>query len=121
MKAQLLAVATCLSALYACKNDASTSTKENTEKDQQFSNYSAHFIDDLWKNNPDWATSVGYHAYDSVLVIPDSASRQSYQIFIKTQLDSLKAFNPDELSAANKTDYFLVKSSLEESRWSLDS
>jgi uncharacterized protein (DUF885 family) len=120
MKPQLLAVVTSLSALFACNNNTPKAESVG-DGDTQFSNYSDQFIKELWKNNPDWATSVGYHNFDSVLVVPDGVSRLEYKKFIEAQLDSLAGYSPETLSASSKIDYYLIKNNLEESRWNNDS
>lgn len=78
-----------------------------------FESFKLRMVDDMWKQYPNWATGVGYHKYDSVLPIPDEASRASDLAFSKRYLDSLTEFNYDSLSAMNKTDYLLIKNMLE--------
>jgi len=34
-----------------------------------------NFMEAFWKIHPNWASSAGYHKYDSVLEIPDQKSR----------------------------------------------
>ena len=55
----------------------------------RFDNYKENFVLELWKVYPSWASSVGYHKYDSVLVIPDAAARAKELAFCKANLDSL--------------------------------
>lgn len=107
-----------LSVLFAgCKK----SEKEQTVRsDKSFENYSAGFIESLWKQYPDWATGAGYHKYDSVLVVPDEKSVQSSITFSKQHLDSLSAFDPAGLSASNRTDFYMIRNLLNESLWSSD-
>lgn len=107
-----------LSVLFAgCKK----SEKEQTVRsDKSFENYSAGFIESLWKQYPDWATGAGYHKYDSVLVVPDEKSVQSSITFAKQHLDSLSAFDPAGLSASNRTDFYMIRNLLNESLWSSD-
>ena len=69
---KLLLCATAAAAFAACNNGSSTKTSStDSTLNNAFSKYQEHFIDALWKENPDWATGVGYHKYDSVLVVPD--------------------------------------------------
>lgn len=106
------------SSLYiGCK---SSSSEKDVKSDKIFEKYSASFIEALWKQNPDWATTAGYHKYDSVLVIPNQKSIESSNIFAKNQLDSLGIINPNQLSAANQTDFYLIQNLLKESRWNND-
>ncbi|MCF0059295.1 DUF885 domain-containing protein [Dyadobacter sp. CY356] len=97
------------------------SSKENDgTSNKAFEDYSASFIEALWKQNPDWATTAGYHKYDSILVIPDRNSINASLKFAKNQLDSLAAMDPKLLSAANQTDFYLIQNLLKESQWNYD-
>jgi uncharacterized protein (DUF885 family) len=107
-----------LSAVFFAACKSSTSTEKNPDK--TFGNYSASFIEALWKQYPDWATSAGYHQYDSVLVVPDQKSIESSLAFTKIHLDSLASINPEKLSSANKIDYYLIRNLLKEGQWSTD-
>ncbi len=62
----------------------------------------------LWKVYPTWASSQGYHKYDSVLFVPDDATRARELAFAKGNLDSLGAYQPDELNDNNQTDYRMI-------------
>lgn len=104
--------------LGGCKKSALT--KKDGASDKLFENYSASFIRALWKQNPEWATNAGFHQYDSVLVVPDLGYIQSSVMFAKRNLDSLSTLNPDELSASNRTDYYMIRNLLKENLWSLD-
>ena len=85
-----------------------------------FEKFKNGFVEELWKTYPGWATSVGYHKYDSVLLIPDEARRQSELQFAKGVDDSLKRFNFDSLSPNNKTDYKLIANFTEGVRFNID-
>lgn len=87
--------------------------KKASRGDAEFNAFSKVFIEDLWKQNPGWATSVGYHNYDSILVIPNKESETRSLNFAKRYLDSLSSFDFEKLSATHKTDYLLIKNSLE--------
>ena len=88
--------------------------------DPAFDRYKNHFLEALWKQNPDWATSRGYHRYDSVLIVPDAQSRQSSLAFVKNHLDSLDRFEVNRLSALNQIDYWLIQNQLRRTRWEID-
>jgi uncharacterized protein (DUF885 family) len=81
--------------------------------DSEFGKFTKGFIQDLWKQYPGWATGVGYHNYDSILVIPNQENRDSDLAFSKRFLDSLASFNFDSLSPMHKTEYLLIQNSLE--------
>lgn len=119
---KLLLCATALAAIAACNNGDSNSKKSGSDStlNNTFSQYEAQFIDALWKSDPDWATSVGYHKYDSVLIVPDSAAGQTKLAFAKQQLDSLKSFDLARLSDANKIDYHLMENYLHALQWTIN-
>lgn len=90
------------------------------DQNQSFNSFKEAFIENLWKIYPGWASSVGFHKYDSVLVVPDDRSRQQELAFAKDNLDKLSGFDLTSLSDNNKTDYYLIKNQLEKMRWSID-
>lgn len=81
--------------------------------DADFPKFTESFVQNLWKQYPGWATGVGFHKYDSVLVIPNDETRKADLAFAKRILDSLATFNFDSLSPMHKTEYLLIKNSLE--------
>jgi uncharacterized protein (DUF885 family) len=97
--------------LFSCNK----STKSNEDKalDQKFDTYKDGYVTALWKISPNWASSVGYHKLDSVLIVPNDNQKKIDLDFVNVQLDSLKKFNIDELSDNNKTDFHLIKNELE--------
>jgi uncharacterized protein (DUF885 family) len=98
-----------------------TSTeKRKADMNPRFDNFKEHFVDELWKTYPGWASSQGYHAYDSVLIIPDDAERSKELAFSKAYLDSLKTFDLNSLSDNNKTDYHIIENQLNESTWEIN-
>jgi uncharacterized protein (DUF885 family) len=97
--------------LVSCnKNAKSGNDKVANEK---FEKYKDGFITDLWKLNPDWAASQGYHKFDSVLVIPNAKNQKKQIAFANSQLDSLKQYPLESLSDNNKTDFYMIKNQLE--------
>lgn len=87
--------------------------------DQRFDAYKERFVLALWKVYPAWASSVGYHKYDHLLVIPDEASRKKELAFCKAHLDSLSSFNVAALSDVNKTDYQMMENQLKYAQWTI--
>ncbi|MCF8449657.1 MAG: DUF885 domain-containing protein [Taibaiella sp.] len=85
----------------------------------RFDVYKGNFVEKLWKINPSWASSVGYHKYDDVLIVPDAASRATELSFCKKELDTLKTFNVNNLTDANRTDYLMIQSYLKNTEWSI--
>jgi uncharacterized protein (DUF885 family) len=107
------------SVLIGCKKDGSSSGPLQGKDDAAFAVYENSFLEGLWKLNPDWATSVGYHKYDSLLFIPDDKSRDKMVTFAKVQIDSLSRFEITQLSDANRMDYHLMQNQMEQIEWSL--
>jgi uncharacterized protein (DUF885 family) len=77
-------------------------------------------LDNLWKLSPNWATSVGYHKYDSVLLVPSSKNRDKLLDFDKQQLDSLSRYTITDLSDENRIDYNLIQNQLQYSQWQIE-
>lgn len=96
--------------IFSCKQK-----EQNT--DANFDGFKGRFVDALWKIYPGWATSVGNHKYDSVLVIPDNNFRKRELDFCKTYLDSLHNFKEDELSSNNKIDFKIIENQLKSAEW----
>ncbi len=48
---------------------------------ESFDGFKERFVLALWKQNPEWASSQGFHNYDSLLVVPNEASRVSGLLF----------------------------------------
>jgi len=96
-------------------NAKTTMSGEN----ERFNKYKENFVLALWQVYPGWASSVGFHKYDSVLVIPDATSRLKELAFCEANLDSLKAFKLSALSDANKIDYYLIDNQLKYAEWGI--
>lgn len=96
------------------------STKTETlvqNQDATFDAYKERFVLRLWGLYPGWASSQGYHKYDSVLTIPNQEQRNKELAFCKANLDSLKAFDLKALSDNNKTDYHMIEGQLNSTQW----
>ncbi|MGZ3874966.1 MAG: DUF885 family protein, partial [Mucilaginibacter sp.] len=104
--------------LLGCKKDGGAGPSLGKD-DAAFAVYENSFLDGLWKLNPDWATSVGYHKYDSLLVIPDDKNRDKMITFAKVQIDSLSRFDVTTLSDVNRIDYYLMQNQMESTEWQL--
>jgi uncharacterized protein (DUF885 family) len=103
----------------SCSNEQNMKTK-NADMNPQFEKYKTNFIEELWKVYPGWASSQGYHKYDSLLVIPNEASRTKELAFSKSNLDSLKTFDLAGLSDNNKTDYYMIENQLQSAIWAIN-
>ena len=91
-----------------------------TGPDARFDAVKSRFIEALWKQNPDFATGAGYHKYDSLLLIPDAAQRQSDDAFARQSLAALGNFTLDSLSPNNQIDLRLLRNELRAERWYAD-
>ena len=100
-----------LAFLYSCNK--STKPNESGDDNKKFEQYKDQFLTFFWELNPDWAASQGYHKLDSVLIVPDSASRLKQLDFANANLDSLKNYSLENLSDNNKTDFYMIKNQLE--------
>ena len=83
------------------------------DSNKSFDTYKNNFVEGLWKLNPDWAASQGYHKYDSVLIVPDAKNRKINIDFALSNLDSLKKYSLETLNDNNKTDFYMIKNQLE--------
>jgi uncharacterized protein (DUF885 family) len=114
---KLYAFAVALIVLCSCN----TSTdKKNADMNPRFDRFKENFVEALWKVYPGWASSQGYHKYDSLLIVPDEAERSKEIAFSKAYLDSLKVFDMNSLSDNNKTDYQIIENQLNSSLWDLN-
>src|ERR1051325_257606 len=92
--------------------DKQTTQLPSDSPDKSFSEFSANVIEDLWKLYPGWASSQGYHKYDSVLVVPDSAFHQKEISFANEEMNALKKFDETKLNSSNKTDFYILENML---------
>jgi uncharacterized protein (DUF885 family) len=113
MKKVIISVLIAVSLLAACSSPAPKAKHLNA--DVEFDRFKLRFVDALWVKYPNWASSVGFHKYDSILTIPNTAEKEATLTFSKLYLDSLNSFDLNGLSANNKTDYYLIKNNLESS------
>lgn len=110
-----------IGSLSSCGNGTKTTEAKNVmTADPAFDRYKEYFIEELWKVYPGWASSQGYHKYDSILVIPNEAARAKELAFAKANLDSLKSFDINGLSDNNKTDYYMIENQLKSIEWGVN-
>ncbi|HTA62542.1 MAG TPA: DUF885 domain-containing protein [Bacteroidia bacterium] len=120
MKKIFIAAATCL-LIASCGNNNQTNTKTETMQsdDSLFDAFKQNFVEDLWKMYPSWASSQGYHKYDSVLVIPNDESRAKEMAFCKGTSVMLKTLDLSKLSDNNKTDYYMIENQINSTEWAI--
>ena len=112
-----------LLALPACTSNTTKTRPDQTAAspaDVRFDRFKNQFILDLWRQNPDYASAVGFHKYDSLLVLPNEAQRRSDAAFIAKNLGALTGFALDSLSPNNQIDYRLLANELRSQRWYAD-
>ena len=118
MKQSLLAIALASTlGLAACQSMTTHTPNTQQQVQQNFSQFSEIFIADLWQQYPGWSLWAGYGKYDHILSVPDQVSREKNKIWLNAQLVALTAYNPDKLSANEKTDYYLIKNLLDKGIW----
>lgn len=103
--------------LFAIVGILTACPKSNLNADAEFDEYKEAFVLRLWEMNPGWASGMGYHKFDSVLVVPDKARQEKERQFIQKELDQLNQFTSDELSGANQIDLKLIGNYLNGSAW----
>jgi len=104
--------------LFSCNKKAETI--DTAALNEKFAKYKEAFVIELWKLNPDWAASQGYHKLDSLLVIADSIGIKKQLDFSHAQLDSLQRYPIDDLSDNNIIDYYIIKNQLQSSIFRID-
>ncbi|MBC8083958.1 MAG: DUF885 domain-containing protein [Hymenobacter sp.] len=115
------AVLTGLAGLSGCGNRADTSATVDAETaDASFGRYKARFIDSLWYYNPEWASSQGFHRYDSVLHLPTAARRLGDVKALRRRGQELATFRLPDLSVANQIDWQLMQNYVRAGRWQAD-
>lgn len=90
---------------------------QTTADTMDFSAFKDRFILEFWKMNPGWASHLGFHEHDSVLIIPNEESRKAELLFCRTYLDSLSKFDQTAMSKADLTDWRMIKNQLESTIW----
>lgn len=106
------------SLFFACTSEIKTEDKL-INQDSKFNLFKEKFVLELWKQYPGWASSVGFHNYDSILIVPNETQRNKELLFCKSYLDSLSTFNIQALLDNNKTDYYMIEAQLKSTQWYL--
>ena len=119
MKKIFIAGATCLLMASCGNNNNQSNTKAEAMQsdDSLFDAFKQNFVEDLWKMYPSWASSQGYHKYDSLLVVPNDESRAREMAFCKGTSAMLKTLNLSKLSDNNKTDYYMIENQINSTEW----
>jgi uncharacterized protein (DUF885 family) len=98
------------SILFSCTSEKKEKKLSlQNDPDYKFEQYKQNFISRLWRLHPDWASSQGFHNYDSVLVIPTPKRRQGEIRTYQNMLRELSKQNFKALSANNQIDHKLME------------
>ena len=106
MKKTILSISV---AMMLCSCIKKAETANGAALNSKFDQYKEYFVNQLWKTNPEWASSQGFHKYDSVLLIPTDENDRIQMKFAQSQLDSLKKYPLVQLSDNNKTDVQMME------------
>ncbi len=106
MKKTILSISV---AIMLCSCIKKEETANDADLNAKFDQYKEYFVNELWKTNPEWASSQGFHKYDSVLLIPTDENDRIQMKFAQSQLDSLKKYPLVQLSDNNKTDVQMME------------
>src|ERR1700757_2592766 len=122
MKKIVITAAICL-LMASCGNNNQTNSKAEAMQsdDSLFDAFKQNFVEDLWKMYPSWASSQGYHKYDSLLVVPNEESRAKEMAFCKGTAVMLKTLDLSKLSDNNKTDYYMIENQISSTEWAINS
>jgi uncharacterized protein (DUF885 family) len=78
-------------------------------EDARLNSFSLYFISKYWQLHPVDAIYAGYHLNDSIAYIPDKAFFSRSAKTLKHLSDTLATFNENRLSAAGKTDLWMMR------------
>jgi uncharacterized protein (DUF885 family) len=101
----------------SCGDSIKKTESAQLNEDATFNAFKERFVLRLWEIYPGWASSQGYHKFDSVLIIPDDAQRKKELAFCDDNLDSLKTFHSRNLSDNNKIDLKIIEGQLNSTKW----
>lgn len=118
---RVLIIFFCLAAGFWSGCSSGSETKKETEPtpDSEFDHDKKRWVEKFWKIDPDWASSVGYHRYDSVLIINTAERRKAETGTYQNMLAELGKHNVKKLSVNNQIDYRLLQNFLNYNLWKI--
>jgi predicted DNA-binding protein len=81
--------------------------------DEKFDKFSSEFIEEFWLHNPEYASSVGFHKYDSLLTIVSKDWIKNEISFYENQKNLTKDFYGKNLSQSNSADLEIIKNQID--------
>ena len=106
--------------ILSCGQNRMDDKQNSIQLNSNFTEYKDRLLLRTWEMYPTWASSVGYHKYDSLLNIPDQNQRNKELKFVAAEQDSMKQFNPELLNDNNRTDYYLIINQLNATDWGIN-
>jgi len=97
-----------------------TTKKTDNSIDKDFDNFKNYYVESLWKISPSSAIYAGFHKYDSLLIAPSQENRSIAVAQYKSLLESLNAYDENQLSESNKIDLWMMKDNSLSSIWYLE-
>ena len=85
----------------SCDRNKVKDSKSIAALEQQFELLKVTLIEKIWRLNPDWATSAGYHKYDSELIIPTPERINQEVASYQSMLHDLHQINSAGLTSNN--------------------
>lgn len=87
----------------------------------EFRQLGNQFLQALWHADKDFSLAAGRYDAAGQLPIPDAASREQQRQFARQWLAKVEAYQPEQLSPLQATDWVLLKNYLQGQSWYLDS
>ncbi len=117
MRSRIFYLLCFISCLSSCSSEKEKKENREVPQDHDFDQYKHKWVEKLWRLNPDWASSQGYHKYDSVLVINTAARRKGVQATYKNMQAELAKYNPENLNVNNQIDLRLMQNHIASATW----
>lgn len=90
------------------------------DQNDAFNDFKENFLVKTWELNPSRAVYLGYYKHDDVLLVPNGELRARQRGFYVNELLALKAFDANQLSAANASDLAIIEGRLRSRIWYID-
>ncbi len=91
-----------------------------TKEDKNFERIANQYIQTLLELNPEWATGLGDHRYDSLLNDYSMIGVRKQSELYHSYLDSLSRIDPTQLSTTNRIDYEILLNGVRYSIFRID-